>query len=232
MKQLIDEILNNDEVIKAIDQKDWKGLRNLIYSIYSDSQAYATIVGLCWNNDIKCLPIDDHDIMYYNTVPENFFLNNNDLKMVKLPEGIFKLRSFSFCNSFIQHVEFPKSLDEIGGDCFNNSAIEEAILPDELRIIKENAFNNCSKLKKVTLPNNGQFNIIPANCFRDCESLKEITIPMSVKEIRSMAFAGIPNLKIKYEGRMRDFKQITMWRNSFKRGQIVSCWDGTLQMKD
>ncbi len=136
-------------------------------------------------------------------------------------------------------LEFPEIVDgipvryiSIQKDAFSNSSLTEAILPDTIEYIySENygvyygAFEGCSSLKKVHLPEGGNFHCITAKTFAGCSSLEEINIPDSVNEIGWYAFEGTPLLTTQEN---EPIKYIGNWAISCEAGVPLEFKEGTV----
>ena len=106
------------------------------------------------------------------TISYSAFANNDEIKILVIPEGVTTLSEWAFYN------------------CDN---LEQVILPSTLKSIPEYLFYNCPKLKKVVIQNGTKS--IGESAFSWCPSLQSITIPGSVKTIEHQAFYYDKNLK-------------------------------------
>ena len=106
------------------------------------------------------------------TISYSAFANNDEIKILVIPEGVTTLSEWAFYN------------------CDN---LEQVILPSTLKSIPEYLFYNCPKLKKVVIQNGTKS--IGESAFSWCPSLQSITIPESVKTIEKQAFYNDEKLK-------------------------------------
>ena len=106
------------------------------------------------------------------TISYSAFANNDEIKILVIPEGVTTLPEWAFYN------------------CDN---LEQVILPSTLKSIPEYLFYNCPKLKKVVIQNGTKS--IGESAFSWCPSLQSITIPESVKTIEQQAFYNDEKLK-------------------------------------
>ncbi len=134
-------------------------------------------------------------------------------------------------------LEFPETVDgipvryvSIAGGAFEGSSLTEAILPDTIEEVNSpsayrGVFEDCSSLKKVHLPEGGNFHCIANRIFFGCSSLEEINIPDSVNEIGENAFAETPLLTNQEE---EPIKYIGNWAISCIEGIPLEFKEGTV----
>ncbi len=134
-------------------------------------------------------------------------------------------------------LEFPEIVDDIPvryisivAGAFSDSSLTEAILPDTIESIdndEENngAFKNCVSLKKVHLPEGGNFHCIFSGTFSGCSALAEINIPDSVNEIKTDAFSETLLLTNQEE---EPIKYIDNWAISCVEGIPLEFKEGTV----
>ncbi len=138
-------------------------------------------------------------------------------------------------------LEFPEVVDgipvryiSIQKEAFYNSSLTEAILPDTIEYIYSDgwyygAFEGCSSLKKVHLPEGGNFHYITSRTFSNCSSLEEINIPDSVNEIEGGSFSGTSLLTTQED---KPIKYIGNWAISCKSGVSLEFKEGTVGIAD
>ena len=81
---------------------------------------------------------------------------------------------------------------EHAGKVFYGTAIESVRLPSTLKRIETKTFESCRSLRKVEIPNGGEY--IGKDCFMD-SGIEEITLPSTLKELDEKAFSSCSNLK-------------------------------------
>ncbi|MBR3779379.1 MAG: leucine-rich repeat protein [Clostridia bacterium] len=112
------------------------------------------------------LEIDDRELS------KQWFIGDNTITKVVLPEGIEKINAYAFANL---------------------TALEEIVLPSTLTAIEYGAFYNCSSLKKITFSGENNVIIINQHAFEGCDL--EGTIDLSAAcVISDYAFAGNKDL--------------------------------------
>ena len=77
----------------------------------------------------------------------------------------------------------------------NIDEITEVELEAGVTSIGSYAFYGCTKLSKVTIPEESQLKTIGSSAFRECTALQEITLPKEIAEIDSYAFDGCEKLE-------------------------------------
>ena len=105
-------------------------------------------------------------------IGKNLFLNNSEIKSVKISDGIKKICDFAFKNcEDLQEFYFADSLVEIGNGVFENcEMLKDISLPDSLRSIGKNAFRasglkGCVFPQKIEKIGKGVFDDCAADCF-------------------------------------------------------------------
>ncbi len=121
----------------------------------------------------------------------NLYLNGELVTDLKIPEGITKIKrySFAYCTS-IEHITIPKSVKSIGmvsfaGTGLKNVTFEEGCV---LEYIDMAAFATCVDLESFTIPNGVKY-ILPET-FYGCLKLKSVVIPESISAIYGGAFSS------------------------------------------
>lgn len=102
-----------------------------------------------------------------------WFIGDNTITKVVLPEGIEKINSYAFANL---------------------TALEEIVLPSTLESIEYGAFYGCSSLQKITFSGENNLKIISQNAFEGCDLRDTLALP-SICVISDYAFAGNQNLE-------------------------------------
>ena len=147
---------------------------------------------------------------------------------VDVPEGVTYISNDIFSGSFnLKSVKLPQTLERIKYSCFYNSGITSIRVPDSVRFIEAEAFEACYNLEYATLP--ATLQEIGWGIFNDCVRLKSITIPRSVRFIGDEAFCNCKSLKrINYQGTVEDWDNIQIDNTSFidVPDKTVHCIDG------
>ncbi len=104
---------------------------------------------------------------------KQWFLGDNTITKVILPEGVKKINAYAFANL---------------------TALEEIVLPSTLEAIEYGAFYNCTSLKKLTFSGENNLQIINQNAFEKC-NLEGVIDLSAVCVISDYAFAGNANLQ-------------------------------------
>ena len=126
--------------------------------------------------------------VYYDTDSTMNFLHK-----VALPEGLTKINSEAFYNSFVEEVNFPSTLQSIGYRAFYMSHILEAILPDNLTEMGEDVFEYAYWLKKAHFGKN--MTTIPSETFYYCHYLNDVILPEKLKTVNTYAFKECHSLR-------------------------------------
>ena len=104
---------------------------------------------------------------------KQWFIGDNTITKVILPEGIEKISQYAFANL---------------------TSLEEIVLPSTLESIEYGAFYGCTSLKKITFSGDNNLKIISQSAFEKCDLQGTIELP-SICVISNYAFAGNQNLE-------------------------------------
>ncbi len=104
---------------------------------------------------------------------KQWFIGDNTITKVVLPEGIEKINAYAFANL---------------------TALEEIVLPSTLEAIEYGAFYGCTSLQKITFSGDNNLKIISQNAFENCDLRGKIELP-SICVISDYAFAGNQKLE-------------------------------------
>ncbi|MBE6587155.1 MAG: hypothetical protein E7647_01925 [Ruminococcaceae bacterium] len=104
---------------------------------------------------------------------KQWFIGDNTITKVVLPEGIEKINSYAFANL---------------------TALEEIVLPSTLESIEYGAFYGCSSLEKITFSGENNVIIVSQSAFEGCDLQGTLEFP-SICVISDYAFAGNQNLE-------------------------------------
>ena len=104
---------------------------------------------------------------------KQWFIGDNTITKVVLPEGIEKIGQYAFANL---------------------TSLEEIVLPSTLEAIEYGAFYGCTSLEKITFSGENNLKIISQSAFEQCD-LQETLDLSAICVISNYAFAGNKNLK-------------------------------------
>ena len=102
-----------------------------------------------------------------------WYIGDNTITKVILPEGIEKIGSYAFANL---------------------TALEEIVLPSTLEAIEYGAFYGCTSLEKVSFSGENNLKIINQNAFENCDLQGTLDLS-AICVISDYAFAGNQDLK-------------------------------------
>ena len=148
-----------------------------------------------------------NELQYFTgltSIPNDAFLNCNELLSIKLPDNIISINVAAFrgCAS-LKKIHIPANVESIKLQAFYGCISFISIdIPASVKTIQAGAFSNCRKLASVTFEKGSQLKtigeIIPSNitkgAFTNCTSLTFIEIPASVETIEAAAFKGCSSL--------------------------------------
>lgn len=143
-----------------------------------------------------------------NSIPENCFYGDDELKNIILPDNIIRIGESAFRR------------------CSSLSSIN---IPDSVIRIDDNAFTYCTNLTNITIGNG--VTSIGNWAFSSCSNLTRIEIPSSMKFISWGAFEGCSNLlSIDFKGTKSQWAKITRdkWWCSNSGITHVVCTDGVI----
>ena len=123
----------------------------------------------------------------------NTFKDQKNLVSITIPGSIKWIPEYCFsgCEN-LREVKLFEGVDGIGYHAFDGCGVEQLTLPSSVTGWASNAFQNCTKLTSVKLL--GPVKRINSHSFYGCESLSEINIPEGVVEICADAFAYCASL--------------------------------------
>ncbi|MBR5474906.1 MAG: leucine-rich repeat protein [Lachnospiraceae bacterium] len=131
------------------------------------------------------------------TLPEGSYYENEDLDMIRLPEGLRAIgpAAFAGCTN-LQTVYLPDTLLEISEGAFLGcTSLNNIQLPPHLSVIGDMAFWG-SGLERIVIPES--VTQIGDTAFWDCPALSELHVPNPDVVIGKNAFGSCPALRSGY----------------------------------
>ena len=185
-----------DALVKAICITNWDKNEDGALS-YEEAAAVTTIGTEFSEKGIYAF----NELQYFTgltSIPNDAFLNCNELLSIKLPDNIISINVAAFrgCAS-LKKIHIPANVESIKLQAFYGCISLISIdIPASVKTIQAGAFSNCRKLASVTFEKGSQLKtigeIIPSNitkgAFTNCTSLTFIEIPASVETIEAAAF--------------------------------------------
>ena len=156
----------------------WKNLKEIKFSTkiaMGLDGSYANLaekVVITPSSDSYTFP--DGSSWHGNTVNQNSFISEKNIKTVIMEEGIEHIEYSAFARcSGIENVIFPESLKSIGNNAFYGcSEITKIVIPENVTNIGFYAFDGCSKLESVLFwSKNIDFK---SEVFRNCPNLSTV----------------------------------------------------------
>lgn len=123
-----------------------------------------------YRNDIKSVKIEE-GIVY---IGDSAFSNLENITRIELPESVVSIGDSAFrqCTS-VTEIKFGSKLETVGRSAFAFTAIKSLTLPSSLKKI-QSAFCSCESLKTVTIPDGCNYTL--EGTFFECTELERVTI--------------------------------------------------------
>lgn len=121
-------------------------------------------------------------------IGSNAFVENEDLKEIKLPESLCSIEdaAFKYCLK-LRQISLPKNVRTIGEQCFYGcESLEKLEIRGEVEVISKEAFKGC-KIKELLLPES--IVEIEDDAFNSNKNLDTILLPANIKRIGNSCFA-------------------------------------------
>lgn len=133
---------------------------------------------------------DGSSLLYY---VNHWFLNNEPIEDLVIPNGITKIKRDAFRGyRLLKSVSIPNSLTEIGDCAFEDcTRLTTVIASGSMEKIGNRAFRNCSALASLTIPG---VSSIGYRAFEGCVDLTSIAFPNGVGSIGDYAFQNCTGL--------------------------------------
>ena len=122
------------------------------------------------------------------------YVKNGDKKGV-----ITELRSTFMDNNYVKEVTVPNTVTELctykgrKGTFINCSKLKKITLPENLDTIGENTFSDCTSLKSIVIPDS--VTNLGIESFKGCTSLQDVTLSKSLNEIKISMFENCTALQ-------------------------------------
>lgn len=101
-------------------------------------------------------------------------------KMTFIPDNFF------LGNDYLIFIHIPDSITNIGNNAFENCPVKEVSIPDSVTNIGNSVFKNCQNLNRVRLSRSMEK--LPKDTFNGCRNLNQIFIPDSITSISAGVF--------------------------------------------
>ena len=107
------------------------------------------------------------------SIGDDAFRASQDLKYIKIPDGVKSIGARAFWWSGIESIDLPAGLETIAVAAFSQcESLSSIDLPDSLQRIEDNAFEYCVNLSSVQIPENVSY--IGSSAFADQEWNEEL----------------------------------------------------------
>ena len=197
MRKFPKKVIIEDENINYDDALLYKMYTSEIVEIESRISRYKTVDGIVYSADMKTLilcPMGKTGVVKIpdgvTRIRKNAFSNAKISKVI-FPDSLVSLQNESFngCEN-LKEIDFGNGIEQIGGYydqyVFSGCAVEKLTFPPQVKEIGFNAFFLCSKLKEVVF--NEGLETIHRGAFKNCPKLTEINLPASIKKVGLDAF--------------------------------------------
>lgn len=133
--------------------------------------------------------------LYY---ANNFYVNNDLITEIVIPDGVTAIRNFAFYNfDNMSDITIPDTVTSIGFSAFYScDSLNNITIPDSIVTIDSNAFNDCDALDNVIIPNS--ITSIGGGAFFGCDGLTTLSIGSGLTSVGLGAFYNCPNLTTVY----------------------------------
>lgn len=158
---------------------------------------YKTIDGIVYSADMKTLifcPIGKTGVVKIpdgvTRIRKNAFSNSKISKVI-LPDSMVSLQNEAFYGcEYLKEIDFGHGIEQIGGNgsqhVFSGCSMKKLVFPPQIKEIGINAFLSCGELEEVIF--NEGLETIHRGAFKNCPKLTEINLPASIKKVGLDAF--------------------------------------------
>ena len=157
--------------LKKIGENAFKGIENIILvennDIIPETEIVLSFDVLKELNKLKIIDTLDKKKLTFVEIPCVYLLNGINYKIISIDEKLFQ----GYEN--LKGIKLPEGITKIGAFAFSKCfSLEKIIIPHSVREIEDNAFEYCFSLKIARMSKN--LDIIGKDVFKDCSSLVNI----------------------------------------------------------
>lgn len=197
MRKFPKKVVIEDENINYGDALLNKMYTHDIIEIESRISRYKTIDGIVYSADMKTLifcPMGKTGVVKIpdgvTRIRKNAFSNSKISKVI-LPDSMVSLQNEAFYGcEYLKEIDFGHGIEQIGGNgsqhVFSGCSMKKLVFPPQIKEIGINAFLSCGELKEVIF--NEGLETIQRGAFRNCPKLTEIHLPASIKKVGQDVF--------------------------------------------
>lgn len=197
MRKFPKKVVIEDENINYDDALLNKMYTHDIIEIESRISRYKTIDGIVYSADMKTLifcPMGKTGVVKIpdgvTRIRKNAFSNSKISKVI-LPDSMVSLQNEAFYGcEYLKEIDFGHGIEQIGGNgsqhVFSGCSMKKLVFPPQIKEIGINAFLSCGELEEVIF--NEGLETIHRGAFKNCPKLTEINLPASIKKVGLDAF--------------------------------------------
>lgn len=197
MRKFPKKVVIEDENINYDDALLNKMYTHDIIEIESRISRYKTIDGIVYSADMKTLifcPMGKTGVV---KIPDGVTrirkkaFSNSKISKVILPDSMVSLQNEAFYRcEYLKEIDFGHGIEQIGGNgsqhVFSGCSMKKLVFPPQIKEIGINAFFSCGELEEVIF--NEGLETIHRGAFKSCPKLTEINLPASIKKVGLDAF--------------------------------------------
>ena len=174
--------------VKKIGENAFKGIENIILvennDIIPETEIVLSFDVLKELNKLKIIDTLDKKKLTSVEIPSIYLLNGINYKIISIDEKLFQ----GYEN--LKSIKLPEGITKIGAFAFSKCfSLEKIIIPHSVKEIGDNAFEYCFSLKIARMSKSVK--IIGKDVFKDCSSLVNIVnMPQYCEGIHDLEIAG------------------------------------------
>ena len=140
-----DNILNNKEIVQAIDNNDFE-------TAFTLCDSGKKVANLAWALTVAGIKF----LNYMTYVPDAMFMTNENLSAIDIPENIKRIGEAAFAGcSNLEYVTLHEGLEKIEENAFTGcSKLKEITLPSTIKYLEENCLGKATVYMPSNLTNN------------------------------------------------------------------------------